>query len=161
MRRALATLAASLFVLAAVGPAYGAESWRWPVDPPRSVARPFIAPETPYASGHRGIDIRAPAGMVFAPADGVVHFAGTVVDRPVLSIDHGGGVLSSYEPVVSTLSAGDVVSRGDPIGVVQPGHCASLCVHVGVRVDGQYVSPLAWLGGIPNSVLLPTRRSSG
>ncbi len=161
MRRALAALTVSLFVLAAAGPANGTELWRWPVDPPRSVLRPFIAPETPYATGHRGIDIRAPAGTVFAPADGVVHFAGTVVDRPVLSIDHGGGVLSSYEPVTSTLKAGDSVSRGDPIGVVLPGHCVSLCLHFGVRVDGQYFSPLAWLGGIPNSVLLPTRRSRG
>ena len=159
MRRALASITVSLLVLAAAGPAYGAEYWRWPVDPPRSVLRPFIAPETPYAPGHRGIDIRAPAGTVFAPASGVVHFAGTVVDRPVLSINHGDGVLSSYEPVTSTLTAGDAVSRGDPIGIVQSGHCVSLCLHFGVRVDGQYVSPLAWLGGIPNSVLLPTRRS--
>lgn len=161
MRRAIVTLTVGLLVLVAVAPAYGVESWAWPVDTPRSVLRPFIAPATPYAAGHRGIDIRAPAGTVFAPADGVVHFAGMVVDRPVLSIDHGSGVLSSYEPVTSTLNAGDQVSRGDPIGVVLPGHCASLCVHFGVRVDGEYVSPLAWLGGIPHSVLLPTRRSSG
>ena len=132
-------------------------AWRWPVDPPRSIARPFIAPPTPYAAGHRGIDIRAPAGVLYAPASGVVHFAGVVVDRPVLSIDHGGGVLSSYEPVTTTLVEGDAVARGDVIGTVLPGHCASVCVHLGVRVDGQYVSPLRFLGAIPRAILLPTR----
>jgi murein DD-endopeptidase MepM/ murein hydrolase activator NlpD len=140
------------------GPAAAGEgTWRWPVDPPRSVARPFIPPPTPYAAGHRGIDIRAPAGVLYAPADGVVHFAGVVVDRPVLSIAHGGGVLSSYEPVATTLVAGDPVARGEVIGTVLPGHCASTCVHLGVRVDGQYVSPLRFLGDLPRAILLPTR----
>jgi murein DD-endopeptidase MepM/ murein hydrolase activator NlpD len=145
---------------AAPGPvplATGDGTWRWPVDPPRSIARPFIPPPTPYAAGHRGIDIRAPAGTLYAPAAGVVHFAGVVVDRPVLSIDHGGGVLSSYEPVTTALVEGDAVARGDVIGTVLPGHCASVCVHLGVRVDGQYVSPLRFLGGIPRAILLPTR----
>ena len=143
---------------APLGPAASGEgTWQWPVDPPRSIARPFIPPPTPYAAGHRGIDIRAPAGTLYAPASGVVHFAGVVVDRPVLSIDHGGGVISSYEPVQTTLVEGDVVTRGDVIGTVLPGHCATVCVHMGVRVDGQYVSPLRFLGGIPRAVLLPTR----
>jgi murein DD-endopeptidase MepM/ murein hydrolase activator NlpD len=133
------------------------DSWRWPVDPPRSIARPFIPPPTPYAAGHRGIDIRAPTGTLYAPESGVVHFAGVVVDRPVLSIDHGGGVISSYEPVATTLVEGDAVTRGDVIGTVLPGHCATVCVHLGVRVDGQYVSPLRFLGGIPRAILLPTR----
>ena len=152
------TSAASPHPPGAPGPlAPGEGTWRWPVDPPRSIARPFIAPPTPYAAGHRGIDIRAPAGVLYAPAAGVVHFAGVVVDRPVLSIDHGGGVLSSYEPVTTGLVEGDPVARGDVIGTVLPGHCATVCVHLGVRVDGQYVSPLRFLGGIPRAILLPTR----
>src|SRR5690606_24009243 len=62
--------------------------WSWPTAAPHPIARPFLAPATPYASGHRGIDVRAAAGdEVHAPADGIVHFAGVVVDRPVLSID--------------------------------------------------------------------------
>jgi murein DD-endopeptidase MepM/ murein hydrolase activator NlpD len=135
----------------------GEGTWEWPVDPPRSIARPFVAPPTRYAAGHRGIDIRAPAGVLYAPASGVVHFAGVVVDRPVLSIDHGGGVLSSYEPVTTALVEGDAVSAGEVLGSVLPGHCASTCVHLGVRVDGQYVSPLRFLGMIPRAILLPTR----
>jgi murein DD-endopeptidase MepM/ murein hydrolase activator NlpD len=108
-------------------------------------------------AGQRGIDIRAsPAAEVRAPADGVVHFAGVVVDRPVLSIDHGGGVLSSYEPVETTLHKGDVVRRGQVIGTLAAGHCASrACLHFGVRIAGEYVSPLLFLGGQPRAVLLP------
>jgi murein DD-endopeptidase MepM/ murein hydrolase activator NlpD len=131
--------------------------WFWPVTPPRSIARPFIAPTTEYGPGHRGIDVRASDSTLFAPADGVVHFAGVVVSRPVLSIRHGASVISSFEPVIALVAAGDAVSRGQPIGTIVAGHCATRCVHVGVRVDGEYVSPLAWFGGIPRSILLPTR----
>lgn len=131
--------------------------WDWPVAAPHSIVRPYIAPATPYSAGHRGIDVRVPGDVVFAPADGVVHFAGTVVDRPVLSIEHPGGVISSYEPVVTELHAGDVVSRGDPIGRVVAGHCSTVCLHFGVRVDGEYVSPLLFIGNVPPSRLLPTR----
>ncbi len=134
--------------------------WLWPVDTPHSIVRGFVAPSTPYAAGHRGIDIRAPSGVVYAPAAGIVHFVGFVVDRPVLSIRHVDGVISSYEPVVANIAVGDVVTAGQVVGTVTPGHCAQLCVHMGVRVHGQYVSPLNWLGDIPPSVLLPTRGSA-
>jgi murein DD-endopeptidase MepM/ murein hydrolase activator NlpD len=120
--------------------------------------KPFIAPETRYAAGHRGIDIAAPVGSpVLAPSDGVVSFAGFVVDRPVLSVRHPGGLVSSYEPVATALVEGASIHRGEVIGVVVAGHCAAACLHFGVRLDGEYVSPLNYLGGIPRSVLLPTR----
>ena len=133
-------------------------AWVWPVGVPHPIARPFVAPATPYSSGHRGIDIRAPSPDVFAPADGVVSFAGMVAGRPVLSIRHPGGLVSSFEPVSAAVPAGTVVSRGQLVGTLLPGHCAStLCVHFGVRLDGEYVSPLNYLGSIPRAILLPTR----
>jgi murein DD-endopeptidase MepM/ murein hydrolase activator NlpD len=141
------------------------------------LARNYIAPESPYGPGHRGIDILAPPGSgvgsastpdfagggvpVTAPAAGVVHFVGFVVDRPVVSIDHGGGVLSSFEPVASELRKGDRVTAGQTIGTLEPGHCARLCLHLGARVGGEYVSPLMFLGGMPRAVLLPTRALPG
>jgi len=132
-------------------------SWSWPVSGAHALARPYIAPAGPYAPGHRGIDIRAPAeASVLAPDDGVVHFAGFVVDRPVLSIVHADGVLSSFEPVQTDLVAGDRVTRGQVIGTLLPGHCASPCLHLGARVDGEYVNPLLFLGGVGWSVLYPT-----
>ena len=134
-------------------------TWMWPVAPPHPVVRAYLAPPTPYGAGHRGIDIGAADGSpVLAPDDGVVHFAGVVVDRPVLSIEHVGGVLSSFEPVTSSLHMGDVVHRGQVVGTLVAGHCASgVCLHLGARVDGEYVNPLVFLGGVPHAVLYPTR----
>jgi murein DD-endopeptidase MepM/ murein hydrolase activator NlpD len=131
--------------------------WGWPTDT-TAVVRQYLAPLTPYGPGHRGIDLATVDGIVRAPADGVVHFAGVVVDRPVLSIEHAGGLISSYEPVLTDLVEGDVVRRGDVIGTIESGHCAEqLCLHFGVRLRGEYVSPLLLLGGVPRSILLPTR----
>ncbi|WP_010203212.1 M23 family metallopeptidase [Salinibacterium sp. PAMC 21357] len=86
--------------------AASAANWEWPVADPHPIIRPYIAPETPYSAGHRGIDIETGlVNEVRAPVDGIVHFAGTVVDRPVLSVLHSGGIITSYEPVTSTLLA--------------------------------------------------------
>jgi len=159
MHRMLVPLAIALVLAMSGSPPVGATTshgWRWPVDPPRVVERPFLAPATRYSAGHRGVDLAA-GSTVYAPAGGTVRFAGVVVDRPVLSIDHGGGVVSSYEPVEASVAKGDTVSAGQAIGTVLGGHCRSPCVHVGVRVDGEYVSPLSFFGEIPRAILLPTR----
>lgn len=140
-------------------PAAPATRWTWPVTTP-VVIRAYLAPAQRWSSGHRGVDLVADAGSaVLAPDHGVVHFAGTVVDRPVLSIRHSGGLLSSLEPVSTQLVAGDRVRRGEVVGVVaEPGgHCGGGCLHLGARLDGEYVSPSMLLGGVAPSVLLPTR----
>ncbi|AMB58195.1 M23 family metallopeptidase [Microterricola viridarii] len=131
--------------------------WQWPVAEPRVVLRGFVAPPTRYSAGHRGIDLEARAGTtVVAPADGIVAFSGRVVDRPVLSIRHDGDLVSSFEPLESALVAGDTVVRGEELGVVAAGgHCDGRCLHFGVRLGGEYVSPMLLLGGIPRAVLLP------
>lgn len=135
--------------------------WAWPLRGSHDILRPFIAPSTEYSAGHRGIDIAAGANQsgleVLAPEDGVVHFAGVVVDRGVLSVEHRGGVLSSYEPVTAVVHKGDAVHRGQVIATLDAGHCSIPCLHFGVRVDGQYVSPLLFLGGVVRPVLLPSR----
>jgi len=136
-----------------------APRWEWPVPTPHPVVRAFEAPATRYTAGHRGIDIGAsPGARVVAPATGVVHFAGRVVDRGVVSVRHADGLISSFEPVTGIVEEGDVVALGSPIGVLDQGHCADGCLHFGVRRHGDYVSPLLFLGGVPPSVLLPTRR---
>lgn len=133
--------------------------WSWPVASPHPVLTPYAAPATPYSAGHRGIDVGAPRGAaVRAPADGTVHFAGVVVDRPLISLDLGGGVLASVEPVAPEVARGESVRRGQVIGRLQPGHCPRrTCLHLGARVDGEYVSPLLMLGDVPRAVLLPMR----
>lgn len=132
--------------------------WSWPISEPHPIVRPYISPETPYSAGHRGIDIGASFDVELrAPTAGIVHFAGIVVDRPVLSIRHPGGLITSYEPVTTALTRGDLVSQGEIIGEVQEGHCLRPCLHFGVRLDGEYVSPLNYLSGTPRAILLPTR----
>ncbi|GAA1950592.1 hypothetical protein GCM10009717_15950 [Agromyces allii] len=131
--------------------------WTWPTSPPIRVLAPFRAPATPYAAGHRGVDLRAsPGEPVAAPADGVVSFVGMVAGRPVVSIDHGDGLVSSLEPVEAIAAEGENVRAGDRLGSVgSGGHCEDRCVHLGVRLDGEYVSPMRYLGGVPWAVLLP------
>lgn len=131
--------------------------WAWPVEAPHPVVRDFAAPATPYAPGHRGIDIGGALGAeVRAPAAGTVHFAGVVVDRPVISIRHDSGELSSFEPVEPAVAAGDRVARGEVIGHLQDGHCElTTCLHFGVRLNGEYISPRLYLGGVERAVLLP------
>jgi murein DD-endopeptidase MepM/ murein hydrolase activator NlpD len=155
---AATALLLALTAAAADPPRVPAGGWSWPVGAPHPIVRPYVAPATEYGPGHRGIDIRAPAGSVVrAPAAGVVHFAGFVVDRPVLSIAHPGGVLSSFEPVSATVAAGDHVRGGQVIGVLLAGHCETPCLHLGARIFGEYVNPLLFLGDLPRAVLLPVR----
>ncbi|MCU1571129.1 MAG: peptidase [Naasia sp.] len=136
--------------------------WTWPIEVPRPILRGYSGPATRYASGHRGIDIAAPVGSaVHSPADGIVSFAGTVVDRPVLSIRHGDGLVSSFEPISAGAAVGTSVVAGQVVGTVAPssGHCPPGCVHFGVRRDGEYLSPLMLLGGVPRAILLPLDES--
>lgn len=137
--------------------------WQWPVARPHAVVGPFEAPATRYTAGHRGIDIGASAGApAVAPADGVVSFVGVVVDRPLLSIRHGDGLVSTVEPVTSPLVVGQSVARGSPVGAVASGgHCTTTCLHLGVRLDGEYINPLLLLGEVPPAVLLPLASDSG
>ena len=141
----------------ASSPARVHDGWTWPVPTPIRVVSPFRAPPTPYSAGHRGIDLLVePAAPVVAAAPGTVSFAGMVAGRGVIAIDHGDGVVSAIEPVAASAAQGDAVSAGDVIGTVtQGGHCTGDCVHFGVRVHGEYVSPFLFLGGLPRAVLLP------
>jgi murein DD-endopeptidase MepM/ murein hydrolase activator NlpD len=141
--------------LLAFGSAPSYPRWSWPVRGAHTIVRPFIAPATKYSAGHRGIDIAA-RGEIVAPADGVVHFSGVVAGTPAVSIDQGGDILSSFEPVKSSLKRGEQVTRGEVIGHVEAGHCAELCLHFGVRIKGQYVNPMLFLGAVVRPVLLPT-----
>jgi murein DD-endopeptidase MepM/ murein hydrolase activator NlpD len=128
--------------------------------PQPAVIRGFAIGPTLFSPGHRGVDLAAEVGaQILAPADGTVFFAGVLAGRPVLSIDHGGGLISSFEPVSSPLRRGQNVRQGEVIGVLAPvpGHCAPAgCLHWGVRRAGQYIDPLTLLAGRRGpAVLLP------
>ncbi|MDO5745357.1 MAG: M23 family metallopeptidase, partial [Micrococcaceae bacterium] len=97
-----------------------------------------------------------PGNQVSAPSGGIVSFVGHIVDRPVVVIDHGSGLLTSLEPVRSTLARGAIVGPGDEVGMIGTGaHCTRRCLHWGLRLDGQYIDPLLTLRDTRPSVLLP------
>jgi murein DD-endopeptidase MepM/ murein hydrolase activator NlpD len=138
-------------------PAAAGSVWSAPLAPPE-VTRAFDPPAGPYGPGHRGVDLGAvPGAVVLAAGDGVVAFAGAVAGRPVVSIDHPGGLRTTYEPVDPTVGAGQAVARGSPIGVLGPGHegCpAEACLHWGLRRGETYLDPMLLLR-LPEVRLLP------
>jgi murein DD-endopeptidase MepM/ murein hydrolase activator NlpD len=115
----------------------------WPLPPPHPVVRSFEAPASPFGPGHRGVDLSAAAGTaVLAAADGVVVYAGAVATRTLVSVEHHGGLRTTYEPVTPTVAAGHPVRRGEVIGHLQEGHCPSPCLHWGARRGHEYLDPL-------------------
>lgn len=114
----------------------------WPLPGPPVVVRAFQAPELPFGPGHRGVDLATVAGApVLAAGAGTVVFAGTVAGRGVVSVDHPGGLRTTYEPVSPTVTAGDRVARGAQLGTVQLGHpgcTATVCLHWGVLRDPEH-----------------------
>lgn len=99
---------------------------------------------------------------VLAAGAGTVVFAGQVAGRGVVSVDHPGGVRTTYEPVSPTVAAGDLVARGQQIGTLVPGHadCSAVaCLHWGARRGVDYLDPLRLLGLGPVR-LLPWEGSS-
>lgn len=147
--RARPEVAAASMVPAGLG-------WRWPVTEFR-LARPYKAPAHRYGSGHRGVDLRPLASSdISSPADGHIAFSGRVADRWILTIDHGGGLVTTLEPIDSSWRAGEPVSQGDIVGTLAlGGHTPPGALHFGVRLHGEYVNPLLLLGGVPRAVLVP------
>lgn len=127
----------------------------WPLPGTPTVVRRFEPPQKRWLTGHRGVDLAAPAGTtVLAAGPGVINFAGVVAGKPVVSVRHRDGLLTTYEPVAASVTQGTAVVRGSPIGVLQTGHegCRSPCLHWGARrgagSSAHYLDPLALLGEI-------------
>ena len=137
--------------------------WRVPLAPPAQLINQYRQPSSDYSAGHRGVDYQVSLDeSVFAPADGLVWFVGRVVNRNIVSLKHGTGILTEFEPVCSTLTVGESVAIGEVIGLVCDAgssyrqHCdAARCIHFSMRSDGHYLSPLALIGGLNPSRLLP------
>lgn len=150
------SLVAPALVGATATPVFAAGTWTWPVTGP--VIRGFDPPASPYGSGHRGIDIATPAGSVaVAPADGRVSFAGPVGGRLFLTIDHGGGLESTFSWVSALLvRRGDLVVQGQPVVRTGGGHTGDLIpnLHLGMKLNDAYVNPLDYLGPIDISALI-------
>ena len=151
--------AAVVFCLAILGPLTPAASAAGPVavapiDGP--VTRSFDPPALNWGTGHRGVDLAVtPGELVVAAMAGTVTFAGTVVDRGVVTILHDTRA-TTYEPVTPLVAKGDIVYAGTPIGVLAPGHSpcpADACLHWGLKEGSTYLNPLSLLRAGPVRLL--------
>ena len=98
-------------------------------------------PQGLYA-GHWGADIAVAQGSdVQVMAAGVVRFSGVVVYNTTVSIDHGGGIVTTYSFLDSrAVTRGERVAIGDVVGVSGI-HDGREAYHLSLRIDGQYVDP--------------------
>jgi hypothetical protein len=154
----------------------------WPVSGRAGAPRPVVSrgwepPPTPWAAGHRGVDLAAPRGSpVRAAAGGRVSFAGSVAGRGVVSVELPGTgrppLRTTYEPLRPSVHKGQRVRAGQTLGTVADGtsHCTSTCLHWGARKGQRYLDPLsllpdALLRGGPSRLLpvfgVPVPRGGG
>jgi murein DD-endopeptidase MepM/ murein hydrolase activator NlpD len=73
----------------------------------------------------------------------------------VVSVDHGNGLRTTYEPISPSVHAGDAVFVGQVIGTVANGHSgcpATTCLHWGVKkaaeaeaLPDSYLDPLTFM----------------
>ncbi|MEV6490608.1 peptidoglycan DD-metalloendopeptidase family protein [Actinoplanes sp. NPDC051633] len=140
--------AVAVSALDAPSPALGAPAFAAPAS--GRVMRAFDPPPAPWLAGHRGVDLASSPGTIVGTAGpGRVVFSGLVAGRGVVSVEHQGGLRTTYEPVLSTVTVGDVVGTGESIGTLAAGHpgCAvEACLHWGLRRGSAYLDPLLLLG---------------
>jgi murein DD-endopeptidase MepM/ murein hydrolase activator NlpD len=146
--RARSTWIVFLSLVVSLGPAErGAAVAAAPYQRPvrGAILRHYEPPPTPYAAGHRGIDMAAPVGTtVVAANDGVVAFAGPVAGRLFVSIDHADGIRTTYSFLsLIGVKQGQSVERGDPVGASGTGDGSSPepHLHFGARTGADYIDP--------------------
>lgn len=148
----------------AAGRAEPVDRFGWPLLPRPRVTKAFQPESRPYGPGHRGADLVGVAGQqVLAAGDGVVVYAAPLASRGVVSVDHPGGLRTTYEPVVAMVRPGQRVSRGQVLGTLQVGHpgCPGpACLHWGLRREHIYLDPLLLVRG-GHVRLLPYREEGG
>src|SRR2546423_1691648 len=145
MRRLLICVALVSFVLAPTARSATLDLVQPAAGP---ITRHFEPPPTPYAAGHRGIDFGAPVGTrVVAAAAGTVSFAGQVGGSLFVSIDHPGGLRTTYSFLSLVLvKKGQAVVQGQPIAKSGPGATGEKPnLHFGLRSGADYLDPEPYL----------------
>jgi murein DD-endopeptidase MepM/ murein hydrolase activator NlpD len=129
----------------------------WPVEGGDGAVRPMVTrgwepPPSPWAAGHRGVDLGASEGRAVRTAgDGRVSFAGQVAGRGVVSVELSGTgrppIRITYEPVRPSVRKGERVRAGETVAHVRggPSHCRASCLHWGAKRDARYLDPLSLL----------------
>jgi murein DD-endopeptidase MepM/ murein hydrolase activator NlpD len=136
----------------------GRSLWSVPITGVQRLVKTFIAPQSQWGPGHRGIDYLTTEGAaILSPSDGTLRFSGSVATKPVITVQSG-PYRASLEPVCASQGKGQAVEAGQVIGSVcgagYRSHCEpQLCVHFSVRNASGYLSPQLLLGQLAPSVL--------
>lgn len=108
-----------------------------------------VSPFSGKATMHAGLDIAAaPGSPVYAPADGVVSFAGYDAGYgKLVSIDHGYGVSTRFGHTSQIyVQVGQKVSKWDVIAAVgNTGRSTGPHLHYEVRINGTPVDPINFI----------------
>ena len=111
----------------------------WRSDPIRGIRR-----------RHAGVDLPGPSGArIFATGAGIVRFAGRAGGYGnMIELDHPGGVRTRFGHLARIfVSPGTRVAQGQIIGAMgSTGRSTGTHLHYEVRVGGQPVNPLAYIG---------------
>lgn len=112
-----------------------------------NVTRRADIPDQNWLPGHRGVDLAARTGQdILSAENGVVAYVGVIAGVPVVSVDHTDGIRTSYQPVHATVSIGDEVEEGQPIGRMAPANGDHDGLHWGARTGkDSYINPLSLL----------------
>ena len=123
---------------------------------------PF-APIGRYA-GHWGVDIAASPGIdVPAVGSGTVSFAGSIAGRRSVTVDHGGGIRTSYSYLAGlSVGVGQTIGVGGTVGTVGV-HGGQPAFHLSLRFGSTYVDPLVLsrCSAVPEPALWLSAPSSG
>lgn len=128
----------------------------WPLHPVPEVVQTFDPPDSPYGSGHRGVDLAGRAGQQVRTAlPGTVVFAGKIAGRGVVVVGRG-STRTTYEPVSASVVVGTTLEAGAPIGTLDlaSSHCfPRACLHWGWIAGDTYLDPLRLVGAGPIRLL--------
>ncbi|MBK5211516.1 MAG: peptidoglycan DD-metalloendopeptidase family protein [Coriobacteriia bacterium] len=145
-----AAISTGPFASAAYG-AYGARSL--------TIVREFGALYGVENKQHSGMDVRTEVGeTILSPVPGVVSFVGRVpgsvagLGIVAVTVKTQEGHLVTLSPLAGTgVEAGDVLSKGDTVGVVAAAgdpSSSSTHVHISMRVAGKYVDPASLVSAV-------------
>mgnify|MGYP004643345563 CR=1 FL=1 len=151
---------------------YGNVNFAWPIPGYTKISSPFgkrNAPTSGASTYHKGTDIPAPEGTsLIATCDGIITFTGFLGGGGyTITITTAEGLKISYCHVSPNyiVKIGDYIEQGQLIGKVGPkyvygvvgnnykdatgkptnGATTGCHLHIGFRVDGEYVNPMEYL----------------
>jgi murein DD-endopeptidase MepM/ murein hydrolase activator NlpD len=141
--------------------AVDAAVWVWPLE--GQVVSAFSADNLSYNAAlkdwrtHSGVDLSAQLGdpVAAAHAGTVIAVRDDVLLGKTVTMDLGDGLTASYSNLNQdvSVSSGDTLSAGDPIGTVGETaageHNDTPWLHFSLEQDGQAVDPLSYLSPTP------------